>query len=78
MEDVLEVYSRPYDERHPVLCMDEKPLQLLADARKGRRKKDGSYIQDSEYVRMVRAAYSCLPSLSPGSGMPRHWNTVPR
>lgn len=51
MEDVLEVYSRPYDERHPVLCMDEKPLQLLADARKGCRKKDGSYIQDSEYVR---------------------------
>ena len=30
MEDVLEVYSRPYDERFPVVCMDEKPLQLLA------------------------------------------------
>lgn len=51
MEDVLEVYSRPYDARYPVVCMDEKPLQLLADARKGRRKKDGSYIQDSEYIR---------------------------
>ena len=23
MEDVLEVYSRPYDERYPVVCMDE-------------------------------------------------------
>ncbi|NLT15760.1 MAG: hypothetical protein GXY05_15655, partial [Clostridiales bacterium] len=34
MEDVLEVYSRPYNERFPVVCMDEKPLQLLADARK--------------------------------------------
>lgn len=51
MEDVLEVYSRPYDERYPVVCMDEKPLQLLADARKGHRKKDGSFLQDSEYVR---------------------------
>lgn len=51
MEDVLEVYSRPYDERHPVVCMDEKPLQLLADARQGRRRKNGSLIQDSEYVR---------------------------
>lgn len=51
MEDVLEVYSRPYDERYPVVCMDEKPLQLLADARKGHRKKDGSFQQDSEYVR---------------------------
>lgn len=51
MEDVLEVYSRPYDERFPVVCMDEKPLQLLAEARQGRRKKNGTLIQDSEYVR---------------------------
>jgi hypothetical protein len=51
MEDVLEVYSRPYDERYPVVCMDEKPLQLLADARTGHRKKNGTQIQDSEYVR---------------------------
>ena len=51
MEDVLEVYSRPYDERYPVVCMDEKPLQLLAHARKGYRKKNGTMIQDSEYVR---------------------------
>jgi len=29
MEDVLEVYSRPYDENFPVVCMDEKPYQLL-------------------------------------------------
>ncbi len=51
MEDVLEVYSRPYDERYPVVCMDEKPLQLLGEARKGRRKSNGTSIQDSEYVR---------------------------
>lgn len=29
MEDVLEVYSRPYNEKYPVVCMDEKPFQLL-------------------------------------------------
>ena len=51
MEDVLEVYSRPYDENYPVVCMDEKPLQLLADAREGHRKRNGTMIQDSEYVR---------------------------
>ena len=51
MEDVLEVYSRPYDERYPVVCMGEKPLQLLAHARKGYHKKNGTMIQDSEYVR---------------------------
>lgn len=51
MEDVLEVYSRPYDEDYPVVCMDEKPLQLLADSRQGRRKSNGVLIQDSEYIR---------------------------
>ena len=29
MEDVLAVYARAYDENHPVVCMDEKPFQLL-------------------------------------------------
>jgi len=29
MEDVLEVYQREYDEDYPVVCMDEKPFQLL-------------------------------------------------
>jgi hypothetical protein len=29
MEDILDLYSQPYDENHPVVCMDEKPYQLL-------------------------------------------------
>lgn len=33
MEDVLDVYSRPYDARFPVLCMDEQPVQLLKETR---------------------------------------------
>jgi DDE superfamily endonuclease len=33
MEDVLEVYTRPYDPRRPLVCMDEMPEQLLADVR---------------------------------------------
>jgi hypothetical protein len=33
MEDVLEVYTRPYDPRRPQVCMDEMPKQLLRDAR---------------------------------------------
>jgi hypothetical protein len=33
MEDVLEVYHRPYDERRPVICMDEQPVQLVGEAR---------------------------------------------
>ena len=29
MEDVLAVYSTSYDADYPVVCMDEKPFQLL-------------------------------------------------
>ena len=29
MEDVLEVYSRPYHPRHPVICMDETDQPLI-------------------------------------------------
>lgn len=31
MEDILEVYSRKYDNKKPIVCMDEKPFQLLAE-----------------------------------------------
>lgn len=33
MEEVLDVSARPYDSRHPVLCMDEQPIQLLKKIR---------------------------------------------
>ena len=31
MEDVLDVYRRPYDPKRPQVCVDEKPWQLVAD-----------------------------------------------
>jgi len=33
MEEVLETYAQPYDPRHPVVCMDEQPIQLLKETR---------------------------------------------
>jgi recombinational DNA repair ATPase RecF len=33
MEDVLDVYQRPYDPEAPVLCMDEQPVQLVKEVR---------------------------------------------
>ena len=33
MEGVLDTYARPYDEQHPVLCMDEQPVQLVRETR---------------------------------------------
>jgi len=52
MEDVLAVYSRPYDEQCPVVCMDEKPLQLLAEVQEPIKMKPGATERyDCEYVR---------------------------
>ena len=50
MEDVLDVYERPYDPLHPVVCMDETNKQLIQETRipcePGKTEK-----VDSEYVR---------------------------
>jgi hypothetical protein len=33
MNTILEVYEKQDDERHPMLCLDEKPIQLLDEVR---------------------------------------------
>ncbi len=33
MEKVLDVYKRPYDQRFPVVCMDESPRQLVDEVK---------------------------------------------
>src|ERR1051325_1242702 len=33
MEDVLDLYEEAYDAKRPVVCFDEKPVQLLAETR---------------------------------------------
>lgn len=34
MEEVLDIYHRPYDKDYPVVCMDEQPVQLTKETRK--------------------------------------------
>lgn len=31
METVLDIYERPYDSSHPIVCFDERPCQLLGN-----------------------------------------------
>ena len=33
MEDVLDVYQRPYDPARPLVCLDETSRQVLAETR---------------------------------------------
>jgi len=52
MEDVLDVDTRPYDPRRPLICMDETNKQLLRDARLPRPPRPGQPARvDYEYER---------------------------
>ena len=52
MEDVLEVYHRPYDPRRPVVCLDETSKQLIGELRPPLPAERGRPLRpDCEYVR---------------------------
>jgi hypothetical protein len=52
MEVVLDVYQRPYDSKHPVVCMDEASKQLIADVLEPLPVKPGRIAkEDSTYQR---------------------------
>ncbi|WP_217712110.1 IS630 family transposase [Kitasatospora sp. NA04385] len=76
MEDVPAVYRRPLDPARPVVCMDEKPYQLLGHvrdplpARPGRDRRE-----DSEYVRSGTCSIFCR--VEPLRGW-RHVDARPR
>lgn len=52
MEDILDLYCQAYDKDYPVVCMDEKPYQLLDEVRAPIAMKPGKPRRvDAEYVR---------------------------
>ena len=52
MENVLEVYTRPYDPKRPVVCFDEKSKQLVGEICKPIAARPGKVeCCDYEYVR---------------------------
>ncbi len=52
MEDVIEVYHRPFDSQCPVVCVDEGGKQLIGEVRPPLPVRSGCAAkEDSEYVR---------------------------
>ena len=51
MEQVLDVYARPYDARRPVVCLDETRKQLISEVRQGFTDAQGVVHVDYEYKR---------------------------
>ena len=76
MEDVLAVYHRPYDPTRPVVCMDEKPYQLLGQVREPVPAQPGrDAAEDSEYIRCGTCSIFCW--VEPLAGW-RHVDAHPR
>jgi transposase len=70
MEDVLEVYERPYNQQEPVVCLDEKPITLHADVRPASPAAPGREARrDNEYERCGTANVFC--AVEPKAG--RHF-----
>lgn len=64
MEDVLDVYSRPFDPRRPVLCLDETSRQLLGEVTPPLPVAPGQPArQDYEYARggVANVFLACAP-----------------
>jgi hypothetical protein len=56
MEDVLALYQRPYDPRHPLVNMDAKPVQLIQETRTPLPAKPGTPLRYAyEYERVGTA-----------------------
>jgi DDE superfamily endonuclease len=71
MEEVLEVYSRPRDEKRPLVCLDELCKQLLAEVRAPQPARPGKAARvDCEHERrgMCSAFMLCSPL--------EHWRGV--
>lgn len=51
MEHVLDVYKQPYDERYPVVCMDESPKQLIEEKASTAITPGQGARTDYEYIR---------------------------
>lgn len=73
MEDVLAVYEKPYNPKEPVVCLDEKPVQLLAHKRDPQAMRPGKIArQDYEYKR--NGSVNVFRAVEPKAG--RHFTKV--
>lgn len=77
MEDILDLYERPLNLREPVICLDEKSIQLLEDSRPAKPARPGQTgKQDSEYVRRGTGNIFC--GVEPQAGRHLTWATKDR
>lgn len=68
MEDILDLLERPLNSREPVVCLDERPVQLHDEVRTPRPAKPGQISRrDSEYRR--RGTANVFAVVAPKEGI---------
>ncbi len=71
MENVLDLYSQPFNEKTPLICLDEKPYQVLAEAIKSIPAKEGQ-LKRVDYTYKRLGVKNIFMSVCPKSG----WRNV--
>jgi transposase len=74
MEDVLDVYARPYNEKRPVVCLDEKPVALIGDTRNRILPGDSGDVLKKDYEYERNGSVNVFCAVEPKTG--RYINTV--
>lgn len=74
MEDVLDVYARPYDEKRPVVCVDEKPVPLIGDTRERILPTNSGDVLKKDYEYERNGSVNVFCAVEPKAG--KYINTV--
>ena len=68
MEETLDIYKRPYDQKYPVVCLDESSKQLIKEIREPLPAGPGHVTKyDTEYER--NGTISIFMAFEPLQGM---------
>jgi hypothetical protein len=77
MEDVLEVYRRPYDPLHALVCLDELSKQLLTTPR-GELPLQAGQVRCEDYEYARHGTCNLFMAVEPLRGFRRVWVTARR
>ncbi|WKN43918.1 IS630 family transposase [Tunicatimonas pelagia] len=67
MENILRLYALPYDERYPVVCLDERPRFLIGDVVEGLSLKPGQ-VKRAHYEYQKNGSCCLFAAIEPLTG----------
>ena len=67
MEQILWLYAQPYDERHPVVCFDERPCFLIGDRVEPLAMQSGQ-VRREHYAYEKNGSCALLAAIEPLTG----------